>query len=871
MPEVCPLGAKVSLLRLSADNMLRRPDNGQANFIMSFGFSVSDFITAIQLANKIRKEFVDAPSQFKAVSDELRTLSIVLQDADVAFSKQDLNDGQKRDLEDIDKGCQNVLNDLQRILDKNTEFNSESGSVGKRIQRVWKRLKWDPEDINKLRSRISTHIGFLNAFNGLLTRDNVVKLVRHQEDQDRQTVLDWITLIDYAPQLNDFLTRRQEGTGQWLLDSTEYQTWVETNKQTLFCPGIPGAGKTILTSIVVEELTTRFQNNKSIGIAYLYCNFRRQHEQKAEDLLASLLKQLTQGRSSLPDTIKSLYDRHQVKRTRLSFGEISRALQSVVTLYSRVFIVIDALDECQVSHNCQKTFLSELFSLQAKCGVNLFATSRFIPEITENFQGSISLEIRASENDVRRYVEGYMAYLPSFVGRSPDLQEDVKTGIVKAVDGMFLLAQLHLNSLVGKRSPKAIRAALKILPSGSNAYDHAYKDAMVRIERQVTDQVDLAKQVLSWIICAERPLTTLELQHALAVEVGESKLDEDNLPEIKDMVAVCAGLVTIDEESNAIRLVHYTTQEYFERTQSHWFPNAKADTATICISYLSFDVFEREFCQTDDEFEELLRSNQFFEYAARNWGHHARKASTFSQALSQTVVNVLTSKAKVNVLSQGLFAIKNYSLDRNYSQRFPRRMTGLHLTACFGVETVVKLLLDIDKVDADSKDEDGQTALFWAARNGHKAVVKLLLDSGKIDADSKNKSGQTPLLLAARIGHEAVVKLLLDTRKVDADSKDEDGQTPLSRAAWNGHKAVVKLLLYTGKVDADSKDEDGQTALFGAARNGHEAVVKLLLDTGKVDADSKDEDGVTPLLFAALNGHEAVVKLLLETRKVDPI
>jgi Cdc6-like AAA superfamily ATPase len=372
-------------------------------------------------------------------SYSVRSLSIVLQDADIAFSKQELNNDQKRALEDIDNGCQNVLDELQRILDNNTELGLESRGVGKRIKRVWKRLKWEPGDIDKLRSRISTNIGFLNAFNGLITRDNVVKLVRHHEDQGRQTVLDWITLIDYAHQLNDFIARRQAGTGQWLLDSTEYQTWVETNKQTLFCPGIPGAGKTILTSIVVEELTTRFQNNESIGIAYLYCNFRRQHEQKVEDLLASLLKQLTRGRSSLPDTIKSLYDSHQDKRTRLSFDEISRALQSVATMYSRVFVIVDALDECQVSYNCRKTFLSELFSLQAKCGTNLFATSRFIPEITENFQGSISLEIRASEHDMRRYVDGHMPYLPSFVGRSPDLQEEVKTEIVKAVDGMYVV------------------------------------------------------------------------------------------------------------------------------------------------------------------------------------------------------------------------------------------------------------------------------------------------------------------------------------------------------------------------------------------------------------------------------------------------
>jgi hypothetical protein len=37
---------------------------------MSFGFSVGDFIAAIELVNKIRKEFVDTPGQFKAVSDE---------------------------------------------------------------------------------------------------------------------------------------------------------------------------------------------------------------------------------------------------------------------------------------------------------------------------------------------------------------------------------------------------------------------------------------------------------------------------------------------------------------------------------------------------------------------------------------------------------------------------------------------------------------------------------------------------------------------------------------------------------------------------------------------------------------------------------
>jgi hypothetical protein len=104
-----------------------------------------------------------------------------------------------------------------------------------------------------------------------------------------------------------------------------------------------------------------------------------------------------------------------------------------------------------------------------------------------------------------------------------------------------LLAQLHLESLTGKRAPKAVRAALKNLATGTRAYDHAYEDTMGRINGQVKDQEELAKQVLSWITCARRPLATWEVQHALAVEIGESQLHEENLPEVEDIVSVCAG------------------------------------------------------------------------------------------------------------------------------------------------------------------------------------------------------------------------------------------------------------------------------------------------------------------------------------------
>ena len=71
-------------------------------------------------------------------------------------------------------------------------------------------------------------------------------LERNQDDQGRQTILDWSTPIDYALQQSGFINRRQAGTGKWLLDSAEFEAWVGTDKRILFCLGIPGAGKTII-------------------------------------------------------------------------------------------------------------------------------------------------------------------------------------------------------------------------------------------------------------------------------------------------------------------------------------------------------------------------------------------------------------------------------------------------------------------------------------------------------------------------------------------------------------------------------------------------------------------------------------------------
>ena len=395
------------------------------------------------------------------------------------------------------------------------------------------------------------------------------------------------------------------------------------------------------------------------------------------------------------------------------------------------------------------------------------------------------------------------------------------------------------------------------LPTGSKAYDDAYNEAMDRINGQISDSQELAKQVLLWITCAKRPLTTLEIQHALAIEIGESKLDVDNLSEIEDIISVCAGLVTVDKKSDIIRLVHYTTQEYFERTWTSWFPTAQTDITKTCVTYLSFNNFNSGFCLTGKEFKARLQSYILYDYAARNWGHHARAASV---EVEQLILDFLKSEAKVSSCSQAMMASRGYSWESDYRQELPSQMTGVHLAAYFGLKEAMTALLK-SGYDLDPKDSYTRTPLQWAVIKGHEAVVKLLLEKDA-ELESKDNDGRTPLSRVAEEGHEAMVKLLLE-KGAELESKDNCGRTPLAWTATRGHEAVVKLL-FTKGVNPNSKDKFDRTPLSVAAVRGHEAVAKLLLTNDNIDFNFKDIFGRTPLLDAGRSGNIDIRRLLLE-------
>ncbi|OTA02586.1 hypothetical protein A9Z42_0029700 [Trichoderma parareesei] len=265
---------------------------------------------------------------------------------------------------------------------------------------------------------------------------NIDYLKSERDRKEDLEILEWITPMNYGPQHSDFFNRRQPGTGQWLLESAEYKSWLSERNKTLFCPGIPAAGKTILSSIVVEDLRNRTANDAETGLAYIYCNFKRQHEQGIEDLIASLVKQLSRKRPRLPDFIRKLHGKHTQEETRPSLDDLVEALGSVATMYSKIVVVIDALDECTASDRARSRLLSHVVNLRTATAVNLFATSRHIPDIEREFKGSLKREVLAHEEDMHRYLVAHMKYLPDFLTEQNGLKEDIKREIVHAAQGI---------------------------------------------------------------------------------------------------------------------------------------------------------------------------------------------------------------------------------------------------------------------------------------------------------------------------------------------------------------------------------------------------------------------------------------------------
>jgi hypothetical protein len=169
--------------------------------------------------------------------------------------------------------------------------------------------------------------------------------------------------------------------------------------------------------------------------------------------------------------------------------------------------------------------------------------------------------------------------------------------------------------------------------------------------------------------------------------------------------------------------------------------------STSCLTYLSYDVFAKDYL-TGSDLESCFQQNAFFEYAAQNWGYHIQDAQ---QSAIDLALEFLMDDGKVSTSSQALFPY-----------RCPQQFCGMHLVAYFGLNNIMMRLLEKEK-EPDTRDTSGWTPLSYAAEKGNALVVDLLLKYD-VDPNINIRDGWTPLSLAIEGGSAAVVQLLLAQR-----------------------------------------------------------------------------------------------------------
>ncbi|KAA8911999.1 hypothetical protein FN846DRAFT_773576 [Sphaerosporella brunnea] len=257
---------------------------------------------------------------------------------------------------------------------------------------------------------------------------------------EHKKILDWLSLNDTNSRHNDIRKQRQEGTGKWFLETETFRQWIQgssdESQRLLWAYGIPGAGKTCISSLVIDHLHEH-ASKKNCGVAHIYFNYKEKQKQRPTDILTSLVKQLGNQQPEPSVVLLGLHERSQKEKRRPTDDELYNALVGLSKEFTRTFVVFDALDECDRWE--QRATLLPMCHKMRESGLTLFITSRrSADDIEESFKEASTMEIRAHEADIRSYICKRLDAHPAARSmlRNSKREEGIITELVEISAGM---------------------------------------------------------------------------------------------------------------------------------------------------------------------------------------------------------------------------------------------------------------------------------------------------------------------------------------------------------------------------------------------------------------------------------------------------
>ncbi|KAH6903936.1 ankyrin repeat-containing domain protein [Coprinopsis sp. MPI-PUGE-AT-0042] len=678
-------------------------------------------------------------------------------------------------------------------------------------------------------------------------------------------ILNSLSLPNFRDIQLDTLSKATKGTCIWLTEDDMFLVWI-SNGKILWGIGIPGAGKTILASIVINYLD-HLEKTSGGAICLTYVYLRYSEPLSVRDVLESFVKQIVERHADLGDLVEGLYTVHKRERTKPSQEELQNLLSEFTKQGKTIFFVLDALDEMRAE--CRPHLLRFLASLNAR----LFITSRPLDTLQQQFPQAQVFNIAARPSDLDLHVKDFLRHSPDVVALSEGtgLEERIVETIHRKSGGMFLHAKLQLEALHNCVSALDVEETLDAFPTD---IEDVYTKTWQRIIYQGPKQSNLAKLVLLWITHAHGEMTIDALRRAIATSPETHVFDPKRMVPKALLISVCCGLVSVDDKTRIVRLIHYTTRDAILPRILELFPIPHALLAHVCIAHIATCGLQNYSetaigygarNQREEDLKNLMHSDSLLAYAHRSWAHHTSQCDQYPPVIAVATALVLNSMA-FPLDGEDRFDLV---LQSPNAQTQHYKDSLLMLAVEHGHLTCAKALLSLADVDVNLRGCDGRSALMCAIEKEHMECLQLLLKSPAIDLNVVGHGGLTALLLAFHGGYLEAVKLLLESPGIDINAVDTSGWTALMFAALGDCTEVVKLLLGLPGIDINAVDENSWTALMHATRWGYTEVVKVLLGFPGIDINAEDKGGCTALILAAEKGKLEVVKHLLDAPSVD--
>lgn len=452
------------------------------------------------------------------------------------------------------------------------------------------------QEVTLLTAREIRENGQISATLRSLVSGQTQRAQKQQAAAMKRAVLDFCSSYDYE---QAWRTIRKAGIAT--VQRGDFLRWREDQRSaTLLVVGKLGYGKSVLLANIIDDLHLNTTPN-ACTIAYFFCKHDDTQSLCPKTILGCILRQLLQPLPDLDRLEPMLHRNHSIS----TLEEVIKELPNLMSSDSRIFLVVDGLDEC--SHEDRREVLSALRSLQDRLKVSVCSSVRLTFDVSpqadyEGYPNMMKLHMSDDNPDLQAFIKlELIARLEArkIMLRDPLLIIQIQKKLLTESQGMFLWVVLQIYYLCGMKTDDEIREALVALP-------RTLSETFANILRRSAGDLGLQQQdFLKVMLATFEPLTTEQLREVMSVCPGDSLWHPSRvLNSMKPILATCGPLMVVNEENDTIHFVHHSFRQFLEEGANGAFQpefdphTADSVMASRVVTYMTYDIFGQKVSTT---------------------------------------------------------------------------------------------------------------------------------------------------------------------------------------------------------------------------------------------------------------------------------